>query len=284
MPEDRRYFNPNTSGWNSCQAFFLIHDKESTEISRQYKISHGRESIRGRWYDSSRFLYLDSSQRQPVSRNWKARIAEERKRSTTGTKFHLSSCRGWLAKMTCYGYIPRVDISCPTVCIVTCFPRVYLNKQRRRPHKARRKGGEKQAGKKARFNGRNEFPSHMERYCFRLIFHLPFVNAPPRCRLFVNLRWNNTDHVDLSMLSSMYIHMYVYLYRYIQWSGLLKFMCASLQTRRIESQRKDARNGRLTSFGCEIDIPRMVIVSATGRSHRIMVFRGNRERTYPEGR
>lgn len=60
--------------------------------------------------------------------------------------------------------------------------------------------GEKQAGKKAHFNGRNEFPATWSAIASAL-FSAPFVNTPLLGRSLVGLRWNNTDHVDLSTSS-----------------------------------------------------------------------------------
>lgn len=108
--------------------------------------------------------------------------------------------------------------------------------------------GEKQAGKKARFNGRNEFPATWSAIASAL-FSAPFVNTPLLRRSLVGLRWNNTDHVDLSTSSH---HLTI---------GLLKFMrfYAANAIGRKTGRRKNIKNKILTSFGCEMSIPRTVI-------------------------
>lgn len=102
-----------------------------------------------------------------------------------------------------------------------------------------RRGSEKQVGKKARFNGRNEFPATWSAIASAL-FCAPLSSTPPSplrsfVHLFVGLRWNNTDHVDLSISG------------YIQPSRPRRSLCAEVYINdgvdvRRTASRKNTRN------------------------------------------
>lgn len=166
-----------------AKVFFFTHTEEDTEISRWYKISHGI-SCDGR--KRGRILYLDSPQRRPVSGNWKAGMQEEKKEHAGHEiSLRLLSGRGGGRKgVNCedeslWVFRGRRRASVPPVFLM------YISMPRAAPSR-----GEKQAGKKARFNGRNEFPATWSAIASAL-FSAPFVNTPPPAS-FVPLVYTET--------------------------------------------------------------------------------------------
>lgn len=201
----------------------------------------------------NRIFYLDSPQRRPVSIDWKAPGCRRRKGSAPGgTKFHLGSCRGWIARMSRCEY-SGVEIAPRRTYHAVCFPRVYLNATRAAPSHVGE--GEKQARKKARFNGRNEFPATWSAIASALFFAF----RQHACIMSYNLRWftlNNTDYVDLCISSHIQLLDF--------WSFMHVCTVATYTTKQETrekrgNQKKNTRNERLISFDCKMDIPRTVI-------------------------
>lgn len=145
-----------------------------------------------------------------------------------------------------------------------CFLRVYLNATR--AASSRVEEGEKQAGKKARFNGRNEFPAAWSAIASAL-FSAPFVNISALRRIY-NLHGRRftaettpiTSGYLFRVTSSRWtfqVHARLH-WRHLYGKGKKK------KRDRKSNQKKMQRNERLISFDCKMDIPRTVIEPCRG--------------------
>lgn len=164
----------------------------------------------------------------------------KRKRSTPGTKFHLGSCRGWIARMSRYEY-SEVDIALayvPCRLFSSCISQCYEPQAKNKP------------ARKRALMDETSFQPHG---ALLLPPYFPPLSST-LLRLRRSLRWFTLK----KHWSRRPIHFELH-----PTIGLLKFMRVYSTSPTMQGENRDRRKNRrnkiLTSFGCEMGIPRTVI-------------------------